>query len=147
MLAINGLILSTQLAITVSLPLFFLQLTQNTNYPPPEVTGPQITGGFIGYLILAFFSWKFFQRLNIENAWFAWIPVLGSYITFVAADEENPVLWTILSVIPCVNIVAAIKLIMAWVKIVRKLEKSPWLLLICLIPCAAFFVFGYLAFG
>jgi len=104
-------------------------------------------GGLISYLICAFFSWKIFQRLNIENAWFAWIPILGSYITFVAGEEKNPVLWTILLLVPLVNIVAAIKVIIAWVKIVQKLEKSPWLLLPTYIPLAGFIVFAYFAFG
>jgi hypothetical protein len=122
------------------------QLVENTA-PPSEVSGPQIAGGIFGYLIFAFFAWKIFQRLDIENAWYAWIPILGTYITFVAGDEEKPVLWTVLSFVPCINIIAAIKLIIAWVKICQKLEKSPWLLLLCLIPCAAIFVFGYLAFG
>jgi hypothetical protein len=147
MLAINGLIFSTQLAITVSLPLFFLQLAQNIPATVNESSNSPIVGGLISYLIFAFFSWKIFQRLNIENAWFAWIPILGSYITFVAGDERNPVLWTILLLVPLVNIVAAIKLIIAWVKIVQKLEKSPWLLLLTLIPLAGFIVFAYFAFG
>lgn len=113
----------------------------------PEVSGAQIAGSIIGYLIIAFFCWKIFEKLNIDNAWFAWIPILGTYITFVAADEENPILWTVLALIPCVNIVAAIKLILAWIRICGKLNKSPWLLLLCLIPCGAFVCFGYLAFG
>ncbi|RQH25075.1 hypothetical protein D5R40_02950 [Okeania hirsuta] len=100
----------------------------------------------VGYLITAFFCYKIYQKLNVEDAWFAWVPILGTYITFKAADEEKPVLWTILSYIPCLNIIAAIKSIMAWVRIFKKLDKSPWLLLICIIPFAAFFVFGYVAF-
>lgn len=147
MFAIKGFVASGHLAITVGLPLFFVQLTQNTPSSSSEISGTQIIAGIISYVIISFFSWKIFQRLNIENAWFAWIPILGSYITFVAGDEANPVLWTILLLIPLVNIVAAIKLIIAWVTIVRKLGKSPWLLLLCLIPCVVYFVFGYLAFG
>jgi len=46
-----------------------------------------------------------------------------------------------------VNFIAAIKWIIAWVKIVQKLGKSPWLLLLTLIPLAGFIVFGDIAFG
>lgn len=100
------------------------------------------------YLILGFFCWKIFEKLNVENAWFAWVPILGTYIAFVAADEEKPVLWTVLAFIPCINIVAAIKLIMAWIRICGKLNKSPWVLLACLIPfIGPIACFGYLAFG
>jgi hypothetical protein len=101
----------------------------------------------IGYLITAYFSWEIFKKINVENAWFAWIPILGTYITFVAGDNEQPVLWTILACIPCINLIALFPFIGAWIKICQKLGKSPWLLLLCIIPCINFLVFGYLAFG
>lgn len=121
----------------------------------PDLTPEQLeryqpianAGSLIGYVILAYFSWTIFKKLNIENAWFAWIPILGAYITFVAGDNDNPILWTILLCIPCLNIIAIFPFIGAWIRICRKLEKSPWLLLLCIIPCVNFLVFGYLAFG
>ncbi|WP_205127215.1 DUF5684 domain-containing protein [Okeania hirsuta] len=138
-------------AVGMILPIFF---AQETITPPPEIDPAVVDGimtainlaSIVGYLITAFFCYKIYQKLNVEDAWFAWVPILGTYITFKAADEEKPVLWTILSYIPCLNIIAAIKSIMAWVRIFKKLDKSPWLLLICIIPFAAFFVFGYVAF-
>ncbi|MGD1713795.1 DUF5684 domain-containing protein [Dapis sp. BLCC M172] len=132
-------------AIGMMLPIFLAQEATTELPEVPEVEPTQVGSGLIGYLIMAFFCYKIYQKLNVENAWFAWIPILGTYINFKAADEENPVLWTILSCIPCINIIASIKLIMAWVRIFKKLEKSPWLLLICIIPCAVLFVFGYVA--
>lgn len=130
-------------AMGIMLPIL---LAQEATTQQPEVDPGTIGGSIGGYLIMAFFCYKIFQKLNIENAWYAWIPVLGTYITFKAADEEKPVLWTILTFIPLINIIAAIKSIMAWVTIFKKLDKSPWLLLICLIPCGALFLFGYVAF-
>lgn len=122
-------------------------LAQEVTTQAPEVDPSTSVGGLVFHLILGFLCYKIYQKLNVENAWFAWIPILGTYINFKAADEENPVLWTILACIPCINIIAGIKLIMAWVRIFKKLEKNPWLLLICLIPClGALFVFGYAAF-
>lgn len=100
------------------------------------------------YVIFAFLLQKILERCRVENAWFAWIPILNTYKIFEAGDNENPVLWTILSIIPCINIVAIVFLIIAWVKICQKLGKSPWLLLLVLIPVlGAIACFGILAFG
>ncbi|WP_107667824.1 DUF5684 domain-containing protein [Cyanothece sp. BG0011] len=99
----------------------------------------------IVYLASSFFCWKIYEKCGVENAWFAWIPILGTYANFQAGDEENPLLWTILACIPCINIIAIVKLIIAWVVICRKLEKSPWLLL--LMPCFSVLILGYLAYG
>lgn len=100
------------------------------------------------YVVFAFLLQKILERCRVENAWFAWIPILNTYKTFEAGDNENPVLWTILSIIPCVNIVAIVFLIIAWVKICQKLGKSPWLLLLGLIPVlGALGLMGLLAFG
>ena len=68
------------------------------------------------YVAGSFLTWKIFQRINVENAWFVWIPILNIYITLVAGDDDNPVLWTILGFIPCVNIISVIRLIGAWIK-------------------------------
>lgn len=100
------------------------------------------------YVLFAFLLQKIFERCRVENPWFAWIPILNTYKAFEAGDNENPVLWTILSIIPCVNVVAIVYLIIAWIKICQKLGKSPWLLLLVLIPfLGALALFGILAFG
>jgi hypothetical protein len=96
---------------------------------------------------IAFCQWKIFQKLGVENAWFAWIPILNYYVTYKAGDVDNPVLWTVLSFVPCVNLVSAVFLIIAWVKVCKKLNKTPWILLLCLTGIGAPFVFAYLAFA
>lgn len=107
-----------------------------------------LLGYLIGYLVFGFWSWKIYQRCGVENAWFAWIPILGTYINFVAGDEDNPILWTILMFIPCVNIIAIIWFIKAWIRICKKLEKTPWLILLWIVPVVGTLVFySYLAFG
>jgi hypothetical protein len=65
------------------------------------------------YVFCAFCCQQIFERCDVENPWFAWIPVLNTYAGLQAGDEENPTLWTILSIIPCVGIVALIKIIPA----------------------------------
>ncbi len=116
------------------------QIEQLTNLPA-------LFGYLISYLIFSYFSWQIFKKINVENAWFAWIPVLGTYITLVAGDKERPILWTIIGVIPCLNLIALGIFIDAWITICQKLGKSPWLLLLCILPCINYIVFGYLAFG
>ena len=97
------------------------------------------------YFAGAFFCFKIYEKCVVENPWFAFIPILGTYANFQAGDEENQLLWTILACIPCVNIAAIIKLIIAWVNICKKINKSPWLLL--LTPCFSFLILGYFAYG
>lgn len=125
---------------TIALPALLAQAT----YADPEISTTQIVFSIIAYVVGAFFCQKIYEKLGVENAWFAWIPILNVYVNFVAGDEENPVLWTILALVPCINIIAIVKLIIAWVKICNKLEKSPWLILLWLIPLIGFAIFGYL---
>ncbi|HEY9645592.1 MAG TPA: DUF5684 domain-containing protein [Chroococcidiopsis sp.] len=100
------------------------------------------------YVVIAFFWQKIFTKVGVERPWFAWIPILNVYAAFQAGDEENPVLWTVLMLVPCVNIAAVVKLIIAWVNVAKKLGKSPWLLLLLLVPIlGSIGVFGYFAFG
>jgi len=131
---------------TTLLPTFLAQSFSTQTEADPAQTGASFLFVLVAYLFSAFCCWKIFQKCGVENAWFAWVPILGTYACFQAGDEENPLLWTILSIVPCVNIIAAVKLIMAWIKICGKIGKSPWLLLVCLIPLGAFFVLGYFAF-
>ncbi|MBS0015049.1 MAG: hypothetical protein KFF72_01540 [Arthrospira sp. SH-MAG29] len=139
-------------AITNLVPVLLAQ--QNTvpqldiPYDTVEPNPGMFIGYLIGYLVFSFLSWKIYQRCRVDNAWFAWIPILGTYINFVAGDEDNPILWTILMFIPCVNIIAVIWLIKAWIRICKKLEKSPWLILLCILPFVGSLIFySYLAFG
>lgn len=99
------------------------------------------------YVFFSFCTWKIFQKCGTENAWYAWIPILSTYVLFKTVGDERAVLWTVLSIIPCVGIVSAVMSIVAWVKVFQKLDKSPWLLLLCLTGIGAFFVFGYAAFA
>jgi len=122
-------------------------LLAQTSYSEPQFGIGQLVLFIILYAVGAFFCQKIFEKCGVENSWFAWIPVLNTYANFKAGNQDNPVLWTILSFVPCVNIVAIVMLVISWVRICNKLGKSPWLLLFCLLPLGAFGVLGYLAFG
>ncbi|WP_416665820.1 DUF5684 domain-containing protein [Egbenema bharatensis] len=114
----------------------------------PEITAADILLYIVIYVVFAFLLQRILTKLNFANPWYAWIPFLNAYAIFKAGDEPNAVLWTILSIIPCINIVAVIMQIIAWTRICRKLGKSPWLLLLWLIPLLGAFGFlGYLAYG
>lgn len=98
------------------------------------------------YFFISFFMQKIFAKCGVKNPWLAWIPIFNTYALFKAADEDNPVLWTVLGFVPLVNIAAAIMQIIAWTRICKKLGQSPWLLLFVFIPLAAFVLLGYLAY-
>jgi Family of unknown function (DUF5684) len=132
-------------SISSSLPLLFAQADYSDT--ASSISPVEIILFLIAYLIAAYFCQTIFAKCGVPNPWYAWIPVLGTYAAFQAGDEENPTLWTILSLIPCINIVAIVKMIIAWTKICKKLGKSPWLLLVALVPFGSLFLLGYLAFG
>jgi hypothetical protein len=101
----------------------------------------------IVYVFFAYTCQIIFAKCDVENPWFAWIPLLNTYANFQAGDEEQPLIWTLLMLVPCINIISVVKLIIAWVKICQKLGKSPWLLLLWLIPLGQVVILGYLAFS
>jgi len=107
-----------------------------------------LIGVVIGVILYIYFSYSLqviFQKLNLQNAWLAWIPIANLYMIYIAGDQAW--WWIILAFIPLVNIVAVIMSVVAWVNIVQKLGKSPWLLLLFLVPILNFFLIGYLAFS
>lgn len=119
-----------------------------------QSSGGALSGLFAFVIFLALygfiaFCWQtIFTKCGVENPWFAWIPILNTYAGFKAGGEQEPVLWTVLTLVPCINIVAVVKFVIAWINICKKIEKSPWLLLAILIPViGAPLLFGYLAFA
>jgi hypothetical protein len=85
--------------------------------------------GFVGYCTQAFLT-----KLNYENAWFGWIPVVQIYAILEAGEQEQPLLWTLLGLIPCVGLISLIKIIPAYIRICERLGKPPailWTFLLC----------------
>lgn len=108
----------------------------------------QLLVSLVLFVFYAFCLMTILKKLNYESPWLAWIPIVQNYAIFQAGGEEQALLWTILAFVPCVNIVAFVKLIIAWVNIAKQLGKTPWILLCALIPCIGTFIaFGYLAFA
>ncbi len=130
---LTGLLFNS--GIVDSMPLVLAQYSSSSS-EEAAVTGASLVinalsalFGLASFIFGGYVCNKIYTEMGMENAWMAWIPILGWYPTFEAADEENPVLWTILMCIPCVNIVAGIKWIIAWANISQKREKTPWVLL------------------
>ncbi|HIK04539.1 MAG TPA: hypothetical protein IGS40_07455 [Trichormus sp. M33_DOE_039] len=97
------------------------------------------------YLFTSYCFYKIYQKLGESNAWFAWVPILNYWIMLKAGDQSP--YWTIGLVIPFVNLVALIFLLIAFVNIVKKLGKNPWLILLMIIPIVNFVILYNFAFG
>jgi hypothetical protein len=111
-----------------------------------EVTSNPLFSLFslISYIFGSFCFWKIYQKLNESNAWFAWLPILGQWKMYQAGGQSP--WWVIGLFIPIVNIVALVFLIMALIKIVKRLGKNPWLILLMIIPLVNFWVLYHFAF-
>ncbi|BAY31696.1 hypothetical protein NIES2107_35820 [Nostoc carneum NIES-2107] len=101
--------------------------------------------GLVAYVFGSYCFYTIFQKLGEPNAWFAWVPILNTWITLKAGDQSP--WWIIGFFIPIVNIVALVFLIIAFVNIVKKLGKNPWLILLMIIPIVNFVVLYNFAFG
>ena len=96
-------------------------------------------------LIWAFFSfciYKIAQKLNVENAWLAWIPIIQVVPLLEVAGK--PLWWIILLLIPLVNIVIAI---IIWMGVAERRGKPSWLGILMIIPIANLIIPAYLAFS
>jgi hypothetical protein len=126
-------------------PLTFPLLAQSTEVVVTDTSNPLVNlFAIISYIFGSFCLWKIFEKLGESNAWFAWIPILSQWKTYQAGGQSP--WWVIGLFIPIVNIVAIVLLIMAFVKIVKRLGKNPWLILLMLIPLANFWVMYHFAF-
>ncbi len=133
----NGWLFSNLLSISV-----LAQVTAEVEAP---ASNPLVSLlAIISYIFGAFCLWKIFEKLGESNAWFAWVPLLSQWKTYQAGGQSP--WWVIGLFIPIVNIVALVFLVIAFVKIVKRLGKNPWLLLLMLIPLANLWLFYHLAF-
>jgi hypothetical protein len=82
------------------------------------------------------------KKLKVENAWLAWIPIGNMYL--LAKMAKKPGWWTILFLIPFVNIVC---MIIAYWKVSEFRGKEGWLSILLLVPVVNLVILGYLAFS
>jgi hypothetical protein len=75
----------------------------------------------ISYVITAFFLGKIFKKAGVES-WVAWVPFYNIWKALELGGQQG--FWSILIILPFVNIVAAIFMIIAFYNIGLKLGKS-----------------------
>jgi hypothetical protein len=93
------------------------------------------------YVYASYCLMKIAQKLGVENAWMAWIPVVNIWVMCQAARKEW--WWMLLCFVPLINIIAFCVL---WMGIAENRGKPSWVGLLILIPLVNFVMMGYLAF-
>jgi flagellar biogenesis protein FliO len=127
------------------LPYLFAQSQEISAEVNPLMMVLAVIIGIAAYIFNAYCFMKIYDRLGEADSWFAWVPILDT-VKMYQAGGQSP-FWIIGFFVPLVNIVAAIFLIIAFVNIVKRLGKNPWLILLMLIPLASFFVLYHFAFN
>jgi len=102
--------------------------------------------GVGSYIYCSLALMKIAKRLNHENAWYAWIPILNMVLLF-QLGEQNPVLLLLLLIPGIGALVIGILSIIALMKICEKRGYDKALGLLVLIPVASYVLLGILAWG
>ncbi len=97
--------------------------------------------GLLIYVYVSLSLMKIAQKLNVDNAWLAWIPIVNLWIMVQCAGKEW--WWIILMFIPIVSIIASIVL---WMAIAERRGKPSWVGILIIVPVVGLFIPGYLAF-
>ena len=98
--------------------------------------------GLIFYVYVSFCLMKIAQKLGVENAWLAWIPIVNLWTLVQCAGKEW--WWILLLFIPLVNIVIQV---MIWMAISERRGKPSWVGILIIVPLANIILPGYLAFS
>ncbi|MEM3374299.1 MAG: hypothetical protein QXE31_03695 [Candidatus Woesearchaeota archaeon] len=104
------------------------------------------------YVYMSLALMKTAQRLNVQNAWLAWIPIANFYLMLKMA-KMNPMLMLLIIalIIPFINFFASLTLmvvsIMAQWKICEARQKPGWWAILMMIPIVNFVIWGILAWG
>ncbi|MCK9368561.1 DUF5684 domain-containing protein [Candidatus Dojkabacteria bacterium] len=102
--------------------------------------------GLVVYIYMGLTLSTVAKKIGVENAWFAWIPILNLILMAKIADI-NPVMILIM-LIPIVGQFYMIYfMVMAYMKMAEKRGLDKYLGLLMLIPVVNFVFMGYLAWG
>ena len=104
---------------------------------------------FVGvgsYVYCSLALMKIAKRLNYENAWYAWIPILNMVLLF-KLGEQNPVLLLLLLIPGIGAVVVGILAVIALMKVCEKRGYDKALGLLSLVPIASYVLLGILAWG
>ena len=96
----------------------------------------------LAYVYFAFALQTIAKKVQADNAWWAWIPILQIILSLNIA--RKPVWWIVLCLIPFLNIVI---LIIIWMGIAEAVKKPSWWGILLIVPVLGLFVPGYLAWS
>lgn len=116
-----------------------------------ETTTSSNGGGFavFGILMVIYLAlfvvfligyWKVFTKLGLPG-WMGIIPLVNVYMLFKARGQHEPVVWLILSLIPCINIIAMWMLANDTAELFGK--ELGWKIFLFLIPGISHIVLGF----
>lgn len=106
-------------------------------------------GGFAIVMILLYLVllvlflvgyWKVFTKMGLPG-WMGIIPFVNIYMLFKARGQREPIVWTILFLIPCINIVAAWFLANDTAEIFDK--ELGWKIVLFIFPGIAHLILGF----
>ncbi|MBD3244993.1 MAG: hypothetical protein GF335_03305 [Candidatus Moranbacteria bacterium] len=108
--------------------------------------------GIALYVYYAICLMKIAKRLNVNNAWMAWIPVANVVLQLQVAKMSPWLALVFVGMfIPVVNFIAGIAMlvinVISWMKIAERLGKPNWWGVLTLVPIVNLIVPGYLAFS
>ena len=84
--------------------------------------------------------WKVFQKIGLPG-WMGIVPFVNVYMLFKARGQREPVVWLILFLIPCINIIAAWFLANDTAELFDK--ELGWKIFLFLLPGVAHLVLGF----
>ncbi|HPU39319.1 MAG TPA: DUF5684 domain-containing protein [Microthrixaceae bacterium] len=114
-----------------------------------DTTNNAAAGGAIGILLVIYLAifvvflvgyWKVFTKLGLPG-WMGIIPFVNVYMLFKARGKHEPVVWLILSLIPCINIIAMWMLANDTAELFGK--ELGWKIFLFLIPGISHLVLGF----
>ena len=114
-----------------------------------DTTNNAAAGGAIGILLVIYLAifvvflvgyWKVFTKLGLPG-WMGIIPFVNVYMLFKARGKHEPVVWLILSLIPCINIIAMWMLANNTAELFGK--ELGWKIFLFLIPGISHLVLGF----
>ncbi len=126
-----------------------VQLVGQTDFTTTSDTGS--AGGLAAFGALWFVSlamlvltligyWKVFTKIGLPG-WMGIIPFVNIYMIFKARGQREPVVWLILFLIPCINIVAAWFLANDTAEMFDK--ELGWKIFLFILPGIAHLVLGF----
>ena len=69
------------------------------------ISGVALTVSLVLLVLTLIAYWRIFTKLGLPG-WMGIVPFVNTYMIFKARGEHEPIVWLILMLIPCINIIA-----------------------------------------